>query len=533
MKRFMFAVAVAALLFGFASCVNDASGGSDTPASVAVTGITVTSPTGESTGSILKDGTLQLTAAVTPDNASNKTVTWTSSAEDVATVNSDGLVTGVKVSAEAVTITASAGDGSGVAGTFSLTVTDASVPVTSITVTAAGNAVSVENGKTLQLSAEIAPSTATNTAVTWSSSDETSATVDSTGLVTAKAVTAKVTITATAADGSGVKGTIDLAVTKVASTVEALPVIPAGNQVTKIEGAGIWIYLDNTNLGITGANAADVLSGLTIAASDTATGNAVTISGSEFNDYGTNTVRLYLTMPDAAHTSITVSVSGTINGTAYAGDVEFVSGVYQFDYTPVSLALTPASSSLNHGAICTFKVVGTPYNIDVTSKCTFTIAAPDATGSSMNANVFTAGTTDGTANVTASYKGVTSSAAVMTISSSALPQIMDTSKIEGAGIMIYIDKAVCSTAPAKANVTATGSLATTDAAYTSYVTDNLALTVADVVDQGSAIYIYITQPAGFPNGAAITENITLSWTGCTVKAQFDGNVLTSSSVSVQ
>jgi hypothetical protein len=228
-----------------------------------------------------------------------------------------------------------------------------------------------------------------------------------------------------------------------------------------------------------------------------------------------------------------VSVSGTINGTAYAGDVEFVSGVYQFDYTPVSLALTPASSSLNHGATCTFKVVGTPYNIDVTSKCTFTIAAPDATGSSMNANVFTAGTTDGTANVTASYKGVTSSAAVMTISSSALPQIMDKSKIEGAGIMIYIDKAVCSTAPAKADVTATGSLATTDAAYISYVTDNLALTVADVVDQGSAIYIYITQPAGFPNGAAVTENITLSWTGCTVKAQFDGNVLTSSSVSVQ
>ena len=66
-----------------------------------------------------------LTAEVTPDNASNKTITWTSSDPTVATV-ADGVVTGVVASADPVTITASTVDG--VTATCEVTVTAAPEP---------------------------------------------------------------------------------------------------------------------------------------------------------------------------------------------------------------------------------------------------------------------------------------------------------------------------------------------------------------------------------------------------------------------
>ena len=134
MKRFVFAAAAAALLMGFAGCANNADSSSNTPASVAVTGITVTSAGNATT--MTTNGTLQLTAAVMPDNATNKTVTWTSSAEDIATVDTAGLVTAKKASTTAVTITATANDGSGKTGTFDITVSDAAAGGTSLSFTA-------------------------------------------------------------------------------------------------------------------------------------------------------------------------------------------------------------------------------------------------------------------------------------------------------------------------------------------------------------------------------------------------------------
>lgn len=73
---------------------------------VAVTGVGV-SP---STLSLDEDETGQLTATVTPSNATIKTVTWSSSAEGVATVDSTGLVTAVAEGS--ATITATTSDGS-------------------------------------------------------------------------------------------------------------------------------------------------------------------------------------------------------------------------------------------------------------------------------------------------------------------------------------------------------------------------------------------------------------------------------------
>lgn len=84
------------------------------PSEVAVTGITL-APT---TVSIEVGKTAKLAATVTPSNATNQTTVYTSSDDTVATVASDGTVTGVK--AGETTITATAG---GKSATTAVTVT--------------------------------------------------------------------------------------------------------------------------------------------------------------------------------------------------------------------------------------------------------------------------------------------------------------------------------------------------------------------------------------------------------------------------
>ena len=78
---------------------------------------------------ILQQGaTAQLTASVLPENASNRSVTWTSSDESVVTVNSEGEVTGVKVGT--ATITCMTNDG-GFTASCAITVNE-SIPSISV-----------------------------------------------------------------------------------------------------------------------------------------------------------------------------------------------------------------------------------------------------------------------------------------------------------------------------------------------------------------------------------------------------------------
>jgi hypothetical protein len=86
------------------------------PALVAVTGVTV-SPT---SGTIATGATIQLTPTVSPSNANDKTVSWTSSNTGVATVNTSGLVTGVGGGSTVITVKTT--DGSKTA-TSTITVT--------------------------------------------------------------------------------------------------------------------------------------------------------------------------------------------------------------------------------------------------------------------------------------------------------------------------------------------------------------------------------------------------------------------------
>ena len=134
--------------------------------------------------------TVTLTATVKPDDATDKTVTWSTSDASVATVN-DGVVTAKKVGT--ATITAKAGDKS---ATCEITVV--ATPVTAVTLNK--TYVSLKAGETVTLTATVKPDDATDKTVTWGSSDESVAKVEN-GIVTAigKGLS---TITAKAGDTS-------------------------------------------------------------------------------------------------------------------------------------------------------------------------------------------------------------------------------------------------------------------------------------------------------------------------------------------
>ena len=154
---------------------------------VAVTGIEVTPAFVE-----LKPGETQvLKVSVLPENATDKTYTWSSSDESVATV-ADDVVTAV-ANGSAV-ITAVATDGTHKA---SVTV-KVTTSVTGIEVTPAF--VELKPGETQVLKVSVLPENATDKTYTWSSSDESVATVAD-DVVTAVADGSAV-ITAVAADGT-------------------------------------------------------------------------------------------------------------------------------------------------------------------------------------------------------------------------------------------------------------------------------------------------------------------------------------------
>ena len=157
------------------------------PTSVSVTGVSF-----DQTSLSLEEGkTATLTATVSPSNATNKAVTWSSSNTSVATVSTSGVVTAK--SAGSATITCTTEDGAKKA-TCAVTVSAAEVSVTGVSLDK--TSLSLEEGKTATLTATVSPSDATNKAVTWSSSNTSVATVSTSGVVTAKAAgSATITVT--------------------------------------------------------------------------------------------------------------------------------------------------------------------------------------------------------------------------------------------------------------------------------------------------------------------------------------------------
>jgi len=194
---------------------------------IPVSAISVTGEGGSSSISTDK-GHLQLSASVSPANATNKAVTWSiTNGTGQATISAGGLVTAI--SNGDVTAKALASDGSGVFGTITLTLSNQIVPVTGISVTGAGGAstIATDNGS-LQLTASISPSNATNKNVAWSiTSGNAFATISPDGNVTA-IDNGSVTATATATDGTGVTGSLTIIISKQVIPVVSISLYGAG-----------------------------------------------------------------------------------------------------------------------------------------------------------------------------------------------------------------------------------------------------------------------------------------------------------------
>jgi uncharacterized protein YjdB len=189
------------------------AGGIDNPISCIVTitkevipatdfAITPTSDT------IKVGGTTQLTPIFTPENTSDKSVTYVSSDESVATVSADGVVTGVRVGMAVIQCTATA---SGKTASCSITVEQA------VTLQLTPSSRELAKGHSFTIKKKVTPSTA-NAAADWKSSNSAIAKVTSAGKVTGKKY-GSVNITCTLKNYD-VSATCRVKVAKLRSTVK-------------------------------------------------------------------------------------------------------------------------------------------------------------------------------------------------------------------------------------------------------------------------------------------------------------------------
>ena len=149
---------------------------------------------GNSTISIGETTTLK--ATISPSNATNQTITWTSSNTNIASVSSNGLVKGI--SEGEVTITARIGNKT---ANYQIKVNPISVSAISVI----PQNIELHVSKTQAITTTILPNNATNKNLTYTSSNQNIATVSSNGIITA---ISKGSATITVSSSNGKKATI-------------------------------------------------------------------------------------------------------------------------------------------------------------------------------------------------------------------------------------------------------------------------------------------------------------------------------------
>ena len=181
-------IATVSCVFGLVACKKDKT--------VAVTEVTISAKT----LSLTEGDSKQLTATVSPDDATDKSVSWSSSNDAVATVSTNGTVTAIKEGTANITVTTTDGNKT---ATCEVTVTakDVGETVHVTDVSVSPTILTLKEEETYELTATVSPDNATDKSVSWSSSNDAVATVSTDGTVTAiKAGTAN--ITATTTDGN-------------------------------------------------------------------------------------------------------------------------------------------------------------------------------------------------------------------------------------------------------------------------------------------------------------------------------------------
>lgn len=201
---------------------------------------------GDKTVTMGLNQTRQLQVKITPSDTTNKKVQWTSFNNSVATVDSNGGVISKNSGSTIITVTTH----NGLKTEFFIEV---ETPVTNITLNS--NEINLNPGGTFKLDATVNPSNASNKNIKWISANESIATVDQSGNVTAD-VAGTTYISAVSADGK-VVATCTVNVSKPVVTKPAKVKIKSakkkGKKVTlkwkKISDAAGYVVYMKTNSG--------------------------------------------------------------------------------------------------------------------------------------------------------------------------------------------------------------------------------------------------------------------------------------------
>jgi uncharacterized protein (TIGR02145 family) len=187
---------------------------------------------------------MQFLAEIYPSNVTNKNIVWS-----VVQGSGPGAVTGTihpntglftAGSAGNVSIRASTVDNSGVYGEKQITVSPIGVPVSNIVVSSANSSTTINAPGTLQLTATVSPSNATNDRLMWNIVSGNGATVNSNGLVTGIS-SGNTTVRATSISNPAMFGEIVLSITS--STHPGL------NTVAGSSGATYYVYCYPNGIG--------------------------------------------------------------------------------------------------------------------------------------------------------------------------------------------------------------------------------------------------------------------------------------------
>ncbi len=173
-----------------------------------------------------------LTATILPENATDKSVIWSSSNTNVATVSQSGVVTTFEPGTATITATTS----NDLKAECIVTVKEKTILVEKIYISK--RSLNAEIGAEIQLTVVLLPSTATNKSVVWESSDNSIATVDQNGNVKILKE-GSVVITVKTTDGSNLSATCTI---NVASGIAEITVSGSEMRVYSINGIYLGTY---------------------------------------------------------------------------------------------------------------------------------------------------------------------------------------------------------------------------------------------------------------------------------------------------
>ena len=186
-----------------------------------VTSITIDAP---ATTIDLDNGSLQLDVTMLPAEANDQPVVWSVDDTDLASISDNGLLTAIDNGV--VTVTATANYGLGVSTTIDITISNQDgtppvIPVSSLTVTSATSSIT-SFGSTMQMNTEVLPANASDKSVSWDVSDNSIATISTSGVLTAVSA-GVVTVSAVANDGSGISGSKEISITNYVTSISITP----------------------------------------------------------------------------------------------------------------------------------------------------------------------------------------------------------------------------------------------------------------------------------------------------------------------